>query len=257
MPNRATLTLRRAAGLSNVHGSMSQLPTAEQSTPPAASSDVPVVEPGFEIKAQAFWEKNRSVILTLCVAVLVVIVAKEGWGYIAAAREKEVQAEYAKIATQPEKLAAFAESHAGHALAGLAYLQLADQKFSGGQFKDAAGFYAKAGAALRNDLLIGRARLGAAMSQLNGGDKVAASAALKAVAADAALLKDIRAEAQYHLAALAVVGGNASEAKLAIEEVAKLDQSGAWSQRATMLMAKLPVDSKPVDSAASAITFKP
>lgn len=236
---------------------MSQLPPADQSSPNAGAAEAVVVEPGFEVKVHAFWEKNRNFILLGCVAVLLAIIGREGWQYFAAAREREIKETYAKIGDQSDKLAAFAEEHSGHALAGVAYLQLADQKFAASDYKQAGSLYQKAIANLKNQTLLGRARLGAAMSQINAGDLTAGSGALKTIAGDQSLLKAARAEANYHLATMAVEAGRTDEAKQLIEEITKIDMTGSWSQRATMLLAKLPAYTKPAESATPSITFKP
>lgn len=235
---------------------MSQLPPADSSTPAPGAAETVAAEPGFEVQVHAFWAKNRSLILGVCVAVLLAIVGREGWQYFAAAREQDTKDAYAKIADQPDKLTAFADAHAGHPLAGVAYLQIADQKFSGADYKAATGLYQKAAGSLKNDVLLGRARLGVAMSQLNGGDQATATVTLRGIAADQALLKAVRAEAQYHLAIFAVEAGRADEAKQLIEEIAKTDQMGSWSQRATMLLAKLPATAKAADAATPTVTFK-
>ena len=236
---------------------MSQLPSAEPTPHSANPSDAPVVEPGFEVQVQAFWEKNRTFILLACVAALLAIVGREGWQYLAAMREKGVQEEYAKVADKADKLAAFADAHSGHALAGVAYLQLADQKFEAADYKQATALYTKAAGALKNDSLLGRARIGAAISQINGGDKAAGEAALKALGADQAVLKSVRAEATYHLASVAYEAGKTDEARKLVEEVTKIDASGSWSQRATALLATLSAGAPSADGSTPAISFKP
>ena len=215
------------------------------------------MEPGFEAAVHAFWEKNRNLILLVCAAALLAIVAREGWQYFSALREKGVQEEYARIADQNGKLAAFAEANPGHALAGVAYLRLADETYAAGDYKQAAGIYQKAAGLVKNEALLGRAKLGLAMSQLNGGDKATGEAALKTLGADQSLPKGVRAEATYHLASLAYEAGNSSEVRRLIEEVGKIDPSGGWSQRAAMLLASLETGGKPADSAAPTLSFKP
>jgi predicted negative regulator of RcsB-dependent stress response len=235
---------------------MSQLPPADPSTPSAGAAETVAAEPGLEVKLHAFWDKNRNFILLVCAAILLAIVGREGWQYFAAARERDTQDAYAKIADQPDKLATFADAHAGHALAGVAYLQVADQKFAAADYKSAAGLYQKAVGSLKNDVLLGRARLGLAMSQLSGGDQATATVTLRGISADQALLKAVRAEAQYHLATLAVEAGRADEAKQLIEEINKTDAMGSWSQRATMLLTKLPATAKPADASTPTVSFK-
>jgi predicted negative regulator of RcsB-dependent stress response len=211
--------------------------------------------PDFAASMHAFWEKNRGSIYILCAAVLLGIVGREGWQYFSAMRERGIEAEYAKVAGASDQLAAFAASHPGHSLAGVALLRLADEKYTAGDFKTAAAHYAKAAEALGNDALKARARLGGAMSQLGAGDQAAGEAALKALSADAALVKTVRAEATYHLALLAKEAGKTDELKKLVEEVSKIDATSAWAQRAFVLRATLDEGKEP--EAGNAITFKP
>lgn len=248
-----TLALRRRRTPLNLRGSMSQLPSAK----PTPEGTTPVYVPSFETAAHAFWAKNRQGILMVCIVALLAIIGREAWQYIAASREQAVQAEYAKIADQPAKLAAFAEANAGHTLAGVAYLRLADEKFAAGDFKTAATHYAKASGSLKNEALLGRAKLGAAMSQLNGGDQAAGEAALKAIGADATLDKGARAEAIYQLTSLAAEAGKADEVKKLAEEVSKLDPLSSWAQRATLLLTSQPTAAQPAATTAPTLSFKP
>lgn len=202
----------------------------------AQSKPAAVIEPGFEMTAHAFWEKNRSFIFLVCTVALLVVIGREGWQYYSAQHEKNVRNEYAKVADRPEQLAAFAAANSDHALAGVAYLRIADTKYSANDFRSAAENYTKASASLKNPALQGRARIGAAMSQLNSGDKANGEAALKAIGADVNLPKNVRAEATYHLATLAFEAGNAAEVSRLVSEVSKIELSGLWAQRATALL---------------------
>lgn len=210
-------------------------------TPPSAENQTQgqsaaAIEPGFEIAVQAFWEKNRSLILLVCAAALLAILGREGWQYYNARHELSVRSDYAKAADRPDQLAAFAGANSGHVLAGIAYLRLADAKYVAADFRAAAENYNKAGASLKNPALLGRAKIGAAMSQLNNGDKAAGETAFKAIAADAGQLKNIRAEAVYHLATIAFDAGNATEVGRLVTELGQIDATGVWSQRATALL---------------------
>jgi hypothetical protein len=235
---------------------MSQLTPADQ-TPRSPDASAPLGEPGFEVALHVFWEKNRNLILLACATALLAIVVREGLQYFAAQQEKDVQAEYARISDQPAKLGSFAEAHAGHALAGVAWLQLADDRFSSGDYTAAAANYQKAAGSLKSSALLGRARLGAAISQVNGGDRAGGEASLKVLSADATLLKGVRAEATYHLATLAAEAGNADEVRKLVDQVSQIDATGPWSQRATVLLAGLPPGSKPAGDAAPGVSFKP
>lgn len=206
---------------------------------------------------QAFWDKNRKAILLVCAVALLAIIGREGWGYYAAMREKGVQEDYAKIADDSTKLASFADAHAGHVLAGVAYLRVADEKYSAGDYKQAQAGYQKAIGSLKHNLLIGRAKLGAAVSQAKAGDVTAGEAALRGVLADAALQKGVRAEAAYHLALLARDAGKPDEVKKLVDEVGKIDSTSSWFERATLLLAAAGGGAKAEEPAAPAITFKP
>jgi predicted negative regulator of RcsB-dependent stress response len=227
-------------------------------------AEVPVVEPGFEIALQEFWIRNRNFILLLCAIGLLVIAGREGWQYFASAREKDFQADYAKAGDSTDRLTKFADDHSGHALAGVAYLRVADDKFSAGDFKAAAAAYQKAAGSLQNDALLGRARLGAAVSLLNGGDQAGGEAALKALSADSAVFKSARAEAAYHLASLAAGAGRDDEVRKLAEQISLIEANGPWAQRATVLVAGLPAEAaqpvtadKPAESPSLGISFKP
>ncbi|MDD3179302.1 MAG: tetratricopeptide repeat protein [Opitutaceae bacterium] len=212
---------------------------------------------GFEEKIHKFWRENRQQVLFLCAAVLLAIVVKEGWQYFSAMRERDLQEQFAASVSSPAKLAAFADGHSSHALGGVAYLTLADQKFESGDFKQAVVFYQKAGGVLENKALNGRARLGEAMSSLNVGDRAAGEAGLKAVAGDPTLLKATRSEAAYHLASLAADAGKVDEVKKQVEEIGRIDPASMWSQRAALLLVSLPGETgKTNEDPASPISFK-
>ena len=208
-------------------------PSAEK---PSQDQSAVAIEPGFEVAVHAFWDKNRSTVLVVCAAALVVILGREGWQYYGAQHELGVRADYAKIADRPEQLAAFAGANADHALAGVAYLRLADSKYAAADFRAAADNYQKAAASLKNSALLGRAKVGAALSQFYSGDKATGEAALKAIGADVTLPKSARVEADYHLATLAFDAGNTAEVSRLATEISKIDAGSSWSQRATALL---------------------
>lgn len=235
---------------------MSQLPSAHSSSRPVDPSAAPVAEPGFEVTVQAFWNRNRGFIFLLGGIVLLAIVAREGWRYFSEMHEQSLQQDYAQATDQPEKLIAFADANSSHPLAGVAYLQVADRKFEAADYKEASTYYTKAAGSLKNEALLGRAKLGAAVSEIDGGDRVAGEAALKAVSADQSLSKSVRSEATYHLASLAYEAGQLDDARKLVEDVTKIDLGGPWAQRATMMMANLPPSAKP-SAGATGFSVKP
>lgn len=212
---------------------MTTSPSAENQP---KDQSVAAIEPGFEIAAHAFWEKNRSLILLVCAAALLAVIGREGWQYYAAEHEQGVRDEFAKVADRPDQLAVFAGANPGHALAGVAYLRIADGKYAAADYRASSENYSKAAGNLKNPALLGRAKIGAAMSQINSGDKAAGEAALKAISAEVALPKSVRAESIYHLATIAYDAGNAAEVGKLVTEIGKIDAAGVWSQRATVLL---------------------
>lgn len=221
--------------------------------PPPAGADE------FALQVRLFWEKNRSVILLFIAAIFVALLAREGWQLFAAMRERGVQEEYAKVGDNSAQLARFAESNSGHALAGVAWLRLADEAYTKNDFKTAAANYAKAADTLGQAALKSRARLGGALSQVASGDRAAAESALKALSADAQATTAFRAEAAYHVATLAHGAGRKDDALKALEEIAKIDPTSLWAQRGFMLRAQIEAADKPAAPAPGAptIEFKP
>ncbi|MBI3884845.1 MAG: hypothetical protein HY302_03840 [Opitutae bacterium] len=213
---------------------MSQIPPADHSSKDAAPA---VAVPPFEVQFETFWVNNRRPIYGFIAAVLLFIVGREGWQYFAAQREQGVEQDFAAAVGNDAKLAAFAAGHAGHPLAGAAYLTLADAKYTAADYAAAADLYTKAQTNLSNDALLGRAKLGAAMSKLAGSDRAGGEAALKAISADATLFKSVRAEATYHLAALAAEAGQTAEVTRLTDEISKIDAGGVWAQRGLVLRA--------------------
>ena len=202
----------------------------------------------FEDRLRIFWQKNGKSVITLLIVVLVAIVAKGGWEYLQAQKEQDLQHEYAAAGT-PEKLKTFAAAHAGHSLAGIAGLRLADDAYAAGKSADAISGYEEALTALKAGPLASRAKLGLAMAKLQAGKTADGEAALKQLAADTAETKGVRVEASYHLASLASTAGKADDVKKYSEQILQLDPNSPWTQRVFMLRASLPaVESAPVGS---------
>lgn len=231
-------------------------PASPAPNPPAgddrnlvAAATSPVVT--FEDRVRTFWTGNRNVITGLCVGVALAILAKGGWDYLQREQESGVVQVYA-AADSSDKLKAFAAAHAGHALAGVAQLRLADEAYQAGKATEAAALYQQAVGTLKGDPLGTRARLGRAVAQLAAGQATEATTALKALADDSTQLKAVRAEAAYHLASLAVEAKNADEAQRLVDQLMQIDVSSPWTQQAMMLRASLPATPAPAAAAAPA-----
>ena len=225
-------------------------PSATPSTPSPAGDDrnlVPVdatTALSFEDKLHLFWKRNRTVVLGLCVAIAVAIVAKGGWDYYARQKELDVEKAYA-AATTPEQLKAFSAAHPNHSLGGIAQLRMADEAYAAGKSADAIAGYDKAIGVLKTGPLASRAKLGRALAKAQAGKSPEATTELKQIADDAGQFKAMRAEAAYHLTSLAVEAGNATDAQKYVDQLNQIDPMGAWAQRAVMLRATLPATAAP------------
>lgn len=198
----------------------------------------------FEDKLHLFWKKNGTGVLALCVLVLLAIVGKGGWDYLAAQKELGIEKEYA-AATTPEQRKAFAAAHADHPLAGVAQLRLADEAYAAGRAADALAAYDQTVTILKNGPLAARAQLGRAMAKLQAGKAADGAADLKQLAADPAQLKGVRVEAAYQLASLAAEAGNATDVQKYSDQLMQIDPMSPWTQRSMALRASLPAPVAP------------
>lgn len=222
---------------------MSTSATPSNPTPAGDDRNLVAVDPAtslsFEDRVNLIWKNNRGAIYAVCGLVLLAIVGRYGWNYMAQQKEVEIEKAYA-AATTPEQLKAFAASHADHALGGIAQLRIADDAYKAGKSADAVAAYDKAIAALKDGPLATRAQVGRAIAKVQAGKTSEAQADFKKLADDTSLPKAIRGEAIYSLTSLAVDAGNATDAQKHVEQLMQLDPAGQWTQRALALRASLP-----------------
>lgn len=218
--------------------------------------------PSFEDKLQAFWEKNRGLVLAACGLVILAILGKGGWEYLQRGKEADIAKAYA-AATTSDQLKSFSAAHPDHALAGVAQLRLADEAYAAGKAPDALAAYDKAIAALKDGPLAARAKLGRAVSKLQTGKAAEATGELQQLANDAAQFKAIRAEAGYHLASLAAEAGNSADVQKYSDQLMQIDPTSPWTQRGLQLRASLPVvpaapaaAAAPADAATPSVQLK-
>jgi hypothetical protein len=229
-------------------------PSATPSTPNPAGDDRNLVAVdattalSFEDKLHLFWKKNRTMVLGFCVVVLLAIIGKGAWEYMARQKHLEVEKAYA-AATTTEQLKTFVSQHADHPLGGVAQLRIADEAYTAGKSADAIAGYDKAISILKRGPLAARAKLGRALAKAQAGNVAEASTELKQIADDASQFKAMRTEAAYHLTSLAVGAGNAAEAQKYVDQLNQIDPMGAWAQRALMLRATLPATPAPATAA--------
>lgn len=212
----------------------------------------PVVGPSFEDRLHTFWDKNRSAIFGACGLVLLAIIAKGAWDYLARQKELDVQRAYAAASTS-EQLKAFASAHPDHELGAVAQVRLADEAYAAGKSADAVAGYEKARGILKDGPLGARSRLGIALAKLQAGNAEGAKG-LQEIASDANQLKGARAEAVYHLANLAAERGDAAEVQKLSDQLMQIDATSPWSQRVMALRASLPAASATAVAAPAATT---
>jgi hypothetical protein len=193
----------------------------------------------LEDRLHQIWKKHGRIIIGACVVVVLGILAWGGWDLAARQRESGIEKDYAAAGTS-DQLKAFATANAGHPLAGVAQLRLADEAYAAGRFADAVTAYDAAAAALKGGPFAGRTQLGAAMARLGLGKTAEGEAALRQISTDAGQLKGIRAEATYHLTSLAAEAGRVADVMKLSDQLMQIDPSSPWAQRAFALRAELP-----------------
>jgi len=221
------------------------------STPQPAKGDernVVAVDPTtpqatLEERLAKIWEENRVVILVGIVLVIAAIIGRYAWDSHVATKQREVSAAFGLAETAEAKLA-FAREHADSPLAGVALIGAADDAYAAADYVLAGQRYAQAAAVLREPLILARARLGEAVSALQGGSTSKGEELLRQVGGDVAVPEAIRAEAWYHLAAHLRDAGNIAGAREAVTKVSEVSPRGLWGMRAAGLAAKLPAETE-------------
>jgi predicted negative regulator of RcsB-dependent stress response len=196
--------------------------------------------PGIEDRIYEFWEKNKNLILFLIVAIILLIVGREGIRAFTKSREQSIQNTYAEITTS-EGRRSFANEHKGHPLGGFALLVLADESYQEGEFTKAAVDYEKALKRVEEPILVARAKLGQAMALIQSGVDSKGVSLLEGLARDEDLGVDaVRCEAYYHLASLSQEKGDNELARSYLNAIVELVPTGIWASRATSVLNFLP-----------------
>jgi predicted negative regulator of RcsB-dependent stress response len=235
--------------------------TPAQPTPPSAGDDrhpatvdQTSLEPGFEARLTEFWARNRGLILAAFLLVALIIAGRSGWEWLQQRRLQQQAAAYAAASSEAQ-LKAFAAEHSGSALAGVAHLRVADEAYADRRYAEALTSYQQARRSLDQTPLLGRVRLGIAMTTLKQGDTAAGKNALQDLANDVGVAKPLRAEAAYHLASLALEVGDSAEVTRWVELISAIEPTGMWAQRAMMLRASAPAAAPASSAEEPAISF--
>ena len=222
------------------------------SNPKPAGDDrnlVPVDEQSaaaFEDRLHAFWRRNGGVVLGVCAAIFLGILAKGGWEMYQRGKQQEIAQAYA-AANTPEQLKAFASANGDSELAGVAYLRIADEAYAAGRAAEAVTGYDKALEVLKAGPLAARAQIGRALAKVLAGRAADATSDLKKITEDPSQLEMVRSEAAYHLASLAAESGDVAEAQKYLAQVTQGGdpRTNPWAMRAMTLQMSLPATSTP------------
>ncbi len=214
-----------------------QPPKPPPARDPNADSELPP-DADLEERFNDFWKRNGAGIFGGIALGAVIVIGLQLYRHFEQKREDGIRAAYAEAQT-PEELLAFAGSHAGHQLAALASLQVADARYAEGQYAAAAELYAQAARGFSDPVLVSRALLGQGMSLLQSGAVESGHALLEAVALDGAGLAQIRGEAAYHLAVSRWERGDLQGARAALDIILQLPDAPLWTFRANQLSGRL------------------
>jgi hypothetical protein len=236
------LTFRWANGFVTVL-IMSQ---TDKQTPPK-KIDAAALAPDSEIPPDAdleerfndFWKRNASSIFGAIALGAVLVVGIQGYQFWQGKQEQAVQAAYLAATTADGRLL-FADQNPKHQLAGLALLQVADERFANGDYSAAADLYTRALAPLAKTTLAPRVKLGHAASRLLDGDTRGGQTLLQAIVNDTAALDQVRGEAAYHLAVSYWEAGDLAGARAAIDQLTSLENAGYWRFQGASLEDRIP-----------------
>jgi len=236
-------------------------PTPSKPKVPAAApvtDATAIAGPGLDYHLQTFWEKYRTLILSVCCVIMLGIVAKGGWEYIQAQREEGIETEFA-AATTPAMQKTFVAAHPDHELSGVAELQIADAAYAANQIPDALADYAQASDILKTGPFAARAQLGLGMAKIQSGQTAEGEATLRQLADDPVGYKPVRSEAAYHLASLAAAEGRSAELQKLSTQLLQIDPNSPWTERVFALQAQQAASEPagPAGEPSAGVTFKP
>jgi predicted negative regulator of RcsB-dependent stress response len=221
--------------------------TAADSTDPRQGDDRNLVkvddsyaQASFEDRAWLFWHRNGNKIIGAAIGLCAAILVWQGWKLYQAHELENLQAVY-ESADSPASLQTFAQANPDTDLGKVAQLEAADAYFKNKQFKEAGAAYAQAATMWGKEPNAQRARLGQAMSALQGGDTSGGKQQLDAIFADTTLGDNIRGEAGFDLALLAYQEGDGATVSKWLQNVEGLSDANEWAGEAKRLAELIPV----------------
>lgn len=212
--------------------------------------DEAYAESSMEDQLLVYWNRYKNQILlgvSLAVALVVGIQVSNWWSAKAAADRGEAYA----AATGAAEKEAFADKFSKSELGGVAYLELADQAYTDGEFSKAVSFYEKAFKAFDSDIFKQRAHLGIAVARLKAGDSTVAIKDLESISKQNDYPEVARAEALYHLSILDWEKEDFEAMLEKHQSIEALPNAGNWLRKAFELQNTVPGLKKLAEAQAS------
>lgn len=187
-----------------------------------------------------FFQKYKVGLLLVILATVVLVLGYYGLEVYKKAQLGMLQDHYQRVHKDPVGLLDFAENNHGKPLSGFAYLTLADQAYSEGNYSTSENHYLRAVENLPMAIMRNRAQLGVAMSQIDAGRVNEGKEVLQALLNDLSAVSNFRAKAAYKLIILLLSEDRDDEAASILKEM-KVDSGNGsleqtfWFNRANRL----------------------
>jgi len=192
----------------------------------------------LEDRVWLYWTRNKNFIITTIAAAFAIVIGVQGWKMYVAQKNAALASAY-EAATTTQELNEFAKANSGTELAGVAILQNADSLYQQKNFAEAQKYYVDAQKNLSKSILLGRAKLGQAVSIYAAGDTAKGEAALKSIFEDATIAQSYKAQAGYLLGLAQKQSGKIDEAKATFEKVASEKGDGIFARIAQETLSKM------------------
>ena len=199
-------------------------------------SDIPP-DADLEERFNDFWKKNGTGIFGGIAIGAVIVVGIQLFQHFDQKKEDAIREVFLSAETTEAKLE-FAGDNADHQLAALAWIQVADARYTDGLYAEASDLYASAAKGFADPTLATRALLGQGMSLLRAGSVESGRSVLETVALNPTALDQTRAEAAFHLAVSFWEEGNTERVSEVTDIILEL-QAPYWEFRANALRDRL------------------
>lgn len=212
--------------------------------------DEAYAESNMEDQLLVYWNRHKNQIVLSVGAAIILIIGFQLSNWWSAKSVADRGQAYAEASDDAQK-EAFADSHSSTDLGGAAYLELADNAYTEGEFSSAASFYEKAYNAFDMIEFKQRAHLGLAMSRLLAGEEGNATKDLQAIADNAEYPDAARGEALYQLSVIDWQNGDFQSMLQHQDRIDGLANASNWQGKALQLQSSIPELKRLVEASAS------